>query len=305
MRLPGWLTDNFRLKLFALLLTTLVYGIVMAGRTYERELSFSVAVDGLGEDKVLVGQPPEIRVRLAATPGGFSSLGDPSRRVIHLTLPASGKGRFGLSDADLALPRGVKALSISPASFDLRLENLVTKTLPVRAESKGTPATGHQVTSMRPIPDKIQVRGPQSVFASLSHVTAEAIDVEGRDRDFSARARFTTEVPFVVLPSDGVDVAIGIESTVGSRTLSKVAVQLLGPRAERASLDRKSLQVRLRGPRAVLDELDAAALFATVDLLALPSQFPGTYAVTPRLLNLPEEVEVQRLSPETLKLTLR
>ena len=305
MRLPGWFTENFRLKIFALILTTLVYGIVMAGRTYERELSFSVAVDGIGADQVLVGQPPEIRVRLAATPGGFSGLSDASRRVIHLTLPASGKGHFGLSDADLPLPRGVKALSISPASFDLRIENLATKTLPVRVESKGTPATGHQVTSLRPIPDKIQVRGPQSVFASLSRVTAEAIDVEGRDEDFSARARFTTEMPFVVLPSDGVDVAIGIESTVGSRTLSKVTVQLLGPRAERASLDRKSLQVRLRGPRAVLDELDAAALFATVDLLALPSQLPGTYAVTPRLLNLPEEVEVQRLSPETLKLTLR
>lgn len=305
MRLPGWFTENFRLKIFALILTTLVYGIVMAGRTYERELSFSVAIDGIGADKVLVSQPPEIRVRLAATPGGFSGLGDASRRVIHLTLPASGKGHFGLSDADLPLPRGVQALSISPASFDLRIENLVTKTLPVRVESKGSPATGHQVTSLRPIPDKIQVRGPQSVFASLSHVTAEAIDVEGRDEDFSARARFTTEMPFVVLPSDGVDVAIGIESTVGSRTLPKVAVQLLGPRSERASLDRKSLQVRLRGPRAVLDELDAAALFATVDLLALPSQLPGTYAVTPRLLNLPEEVEVQRLSPETLKLTLR
>ena len=305
MRLPGWFTDNFRLKLFALLLTTLVYGIVMAGRTYERELSFSVAVDGLGENQVLVGQPPEIRVRLAATPGGFSGLGDASRRVIHLTLPASGKGHFGLSDADLPLPRGVKALSISPASFDLRLENLVTKTLPVRAESKGAPAIGHQVTSLRPIPDKIQVRGPQSVFASLSSVTTEAIDVEGREEDFSVRARFTTEIPFVVLPSDGIDVAVGIDSAVGSRSLTKVAIQLLGPHAERASLDRKSLQVRVRGPRAVLDEIDPTALFATVDLLALPSQLPGTYAVTPKLLNLPAEVELQRLTPEILKLTLR
>lgn len=305
MRLPRWLSDNFRLKLFAFILTTLVYGIVVAGRTYERELSFTVAVDGLAEDQVLVREAPEIRVRLVATPGGFSGLGDASRRVIHLTLPASGKGQFRLSDADLPLPRGVKALSISPESFDLRVEKVVTKTLPVRAESKGTPAAGHQVTSLRPIPDKIQVRGPQSVFASLSSVTTEAIDVDGREEDFSVRARFTTEIPFVVLPSDSINVAVGIDGAVGSRTLSKVAIELLGPHADRATLERKSLQVRLRGPRAVLDELDASSLFATIDLLALPSQLPGTYAVTPKLLNLPDEVEVQRLSPETLKLTLR
>lgn len=305
MRLPRWLSDNFRLKLFAFILTTLVYGIVVAGRTYERELSFTVAVDGLAEDQVLVREAPEIRVRLVATPGGFSGLSDASRRVIHLALPPSGKGQFRLSDADLPLPRGVKALSISPESFDLRVEKVVTKTLPVRVESKGTPAAGHQVTSLRPIPDKIQVRGPQSVFASLSSVTTEAIDVDGREEDFGARARFTTEIPFVVLPSDSIDVAVGIDGAVGSRTLSKVAIELLGPHADRATLERKSLQVRLRGPRAVLDELDASSLFATIDLLALPSQLPGTYAVTPKLLNLPDEVEVQRLSPETLKLTLR
>ncbi len=305
MRLPRWLSDNFRLKLFAFILTTLVYGIVVAGRTYERELSFTVAVDGLAEDQVLVREAPEIRVRLVATPGGFSGLSDASRRVIHLALPPSGKGQFHLSDADLPLPRGVKALSISPESFDLRVEKVVTKTLPVRVESKGTPAAGHQVTSLRPIPDKIQVRGPQSVFASLSSVTTEAIDVDGREEDFGARARFTTEIPFVVLPSDSIDVAVGIDGAVGSRTLSKVAIELLGPHADRATLERKSLQVRLRGPRAVLDELDASSLFATIDLLALPSQLPGTYAVTPKLLNLPDEVEVQRLSPETLKLTLR
>ena len=305
MRLPRWLSDNFRLKLFAFILTTLVYGIVVAGRTYERELSFTVAVDGLAEDQVLVREAPEIRVRLVATPGGFSGLSDASRRVIHLALPPSGKGQFHLSDADLPLPRGVKALSISPESFDLRVEKVVTKTLPVRVESKGTPAAGHQVTSLRPIPDKIQVRGPQSVFASLSSVTTEAIDVDGREEDFGVRARFTTEIPFVVLPSDSIDVAVGIDGAVGSRTLSKVAIELLGPHADRATLERKSLQVRLRGPRAVLDELDASSLFATIDLLALPSQLPGTYAVTPKLLNLPDEVEVQRLSPETLKLTLR
>jgi len=305
MRPPRWLSDNFRLKLFALILTTLVYGIVVAGRTYERELSFSVAVDGLAEDQVLVRETPEIRVRLVATPGGFSSLADASRRVIHVALPAVGKGQFHLSDADLALPRGVKALSISPESFELRVERLVTKTLPVHTESKGTPAAGHQVTSLRPIPDKIQVRGPQSAFTSLSSVTTEAIDVEGREEDFSFRARFTTEIPFVVLPTDSIDVAVGIDGAVGTRTLSKVAIELLGPHADRASLERKSLQVRLRGPRAVLDELDASSLFATIDLLKLPSQLPGTYGVKPQLLNLPPEVEVQRLSPETLKLTLR
>lgn len=305
MRLPAWLTENFRLKLFALLLTLLVYGIVVAGRSYERELYFSVAVDGLPEDQVLVGEPPEIRVRLSATPGGFSAIGDASRRVIHLPMPTSGKGQFHITDADLRLPRGVKALSIAPEQFNLRMEKLLTRALPVRVQQQGTPAAGHQVRSLRPIPDKVQVRAPQSVFATLSTLTTEPVNVEGQDDDFSVRVRLNADIPFVTLATEGVDVAVDLGSEVGNRALPKVAVQLLGPRPERASLDRRSVQVKLRGPRSILDKLDPAELFATVDLLALPSQAAGTYAVTPQLSNLPSELEVASVWPKTLKLTLR
>ncbi len=305
MRLPGWFTENFRLKLFALVLTLLVYGIVVAGRSYERELYFSVAIDGLPDDQVLVGAPPEVRVRLSATPGGFSGLGDASRRVIHLPLPASGKGQFHITDADLRLPRGVKALAITPEQFNLRLEKLVTRALPVRTESRGTPAGGHQVLSLRPIPDKVQVRAPQSVFATLSTISAEPVNVEGRDEDFSVRVRLDADIPFVTLASEGVDVAVDLGSETGSRTLPKVALQVVGPRPERAMLDRRALQVKLRGPRSVLEKLEPADLFATIDLLALPSQVAGTYAVTPQLTNLPPELEVLSVWPKTLKLTLR
>lgn len=305
MKLPGWLAENFRLKVFAFLLTLLVYGVVVSGRSYERDLYFTVAVDGIPEDQVVVSELPEVRVRLAATRGGFSGLGDASRRVIRVPLPPAGKRQIHLSDSDLPLPRGVKALSMTPESFNLRLEKLVTRNLPVRAEAKGTPGGGHQVLSVRAIPEKVQVRAPQSVFAALSTLNTEPVNVDGRDEDFSTRVRIEADLPFVSLSPDAVDVSVDLGSEAGSRLLSKVSVQLLGPRADRVTLNRNSLQVKLRGPRAVVEKLAPDDLFATVDLMALPSQLPGTYAVVPQVNNLPAEVEVQSVWPETLRLTLR
>jgi hypothetical protein len=304
VKAPRWLTNNIGLKATSLALTMALYGVVVAGRTYEREVAFTPVLENVPPGFVVATELPEVLVRLQATPRGFAALGDPERRTIRIPVAGRDQREVRLSEADIPLPRGVSVLSMQPERLAVRLDRVVRRSLPVRAAVRGTPAPGYDVLATRSTPSTVLATGPESFFSNVTALETEPIDVEGAREPVTARVGLSAGRSVLTTAPDVVEVRVSIDSRHESASFKEVPVEVIGPMLRAGRVEPRTVTVRLRGPKALIEEIVAGELAATVDAAEFADRGPGRYVASPTVINLPPEVEVQSVAPRTVRLTL-
>ncbi len=68
--------------------------------------------------------------------------------------------------------RPVRVISVTPTSFDLLLEPLVSVTMPVELTLNGKPAIGYKAGEISLDPAEAVISGPQSIVAQVKHLQA-------------------------------------------------------------------------------------------------------------------------------------
>jgi YbbR domain-containing protein len=99
---------------------------------------------------------------------------------------------------------GVEPLEISvePLEISLYLERKLEKTVPIKPVFRGKVADGYVLTDQSMIPANIAAEGPRSVLESVSEFHTEAIDLNGRQRDFSVIVNVIKNDLRIVLPEN-------------------------------------------------------------------------------------------------------
>ena len=82
--------------------------------------------------------------------------------------------------------KGISIVEINPNSVELDIENIIKKSFPVEVQYEGTPKRKYEVISHIVEPEKIQVRGFESVVNSVNKVIV-LVDINGLDRDTTIR----------------------------------------------------------------------------------------------------------------------
>lgn len=102
------------------------------------------------------------------------------------------------------------------------------KTVPVRADIRGTPKTGYRVARTVVNPQVLEIRGETSVTRQIEALQTREVDVSGRDATFSASVS-------LVLPA-GIEarvvratVTVEIEEDIIEKTFSNIPVQVENP----------------------------------------------------------------------------
>jgi YbbR domain-containing protein len=101
---------------------------------------------------------------------------------------------------------GVEPLEISvePLEISLYLEHKLEKTVPIRPVFQGKVADGYVLSGQSLIPANASAEGPRSVLESVSEFHTEAIDLNGRQRDFSITVNIIKNNPRIVLNGNGM-----------------------------------------------------------------------------------------------------
>lgn len=108
-------------------------------------------------------------------------------------------GRLGvvqIAPADVQHPEQLEAISIEPNAVPVRLDIEVVRNLPVIPRIIGEPAGGSVPGDVTVLPVSAQVRGPQSLVASLDSVTTSPVTLDGR--------AFSFEQTVSVIPPDAL-----------------------------------------------------------------------------------------------------
>jgi YbbR domain-containing protein len=101
---------------------------------------------------------------------------------------------------------GVEPLEISvkPLEISLYLERKLEKTVPIRPVIRGKVADGYVLTGQSLIPANASAEGPRSVLETVSEFYTEAIDLNGRQRDFSVTVNILKNNPRIILHGNGM-----------------------------------------------------------------------------------------------------
>ena len=206
-----WLGTNLRTFLLAFALALAVWVTAVTAANPDETLTYPkpIPIEFIGQDSGLImneSVPRQVQITLRAPRSIWDKLlsGEtPIRAVVDLTGLGSGLHTVEVQTQIAAQP--VLIISVTPQTFDLYLEPLVTLAIPVELTFTGKPAIGYKVGDATVEPSEAVISGPESIVAQAKHVYA-VLDLT------NARQNIETSIPISVVTADG-------------SVLSKVSIQ--------------------------------------------------------------------------------
>ncbi len=296
------MTSHLPFKIVSVLLALILYLFVMQDKEGERSFRVPVVVQSEPENYVLLSEVPELQVTVAGRTRNLARIQENqlSELVLNFTSPTTHR-RFTASDFEL--PPGLEVISIYPEIIQLNFAPKDAKEVPVIIHAEGEPPPGYTYTATAS-PPTIRIEGPEDGIASLQEIHTQPIDVSDLTEDGVRRAALVRLEPNFRYDRD-IQVLVSFHMDINWTTLrlTDVPITVSGPE-DRFSLDHEFLSVRLRGPQTVIDVLDRSRIRASIDGTDFLESPSGTYDVQPSLLNLPDDVTVEEVDFDTLRLTV-
>ena len=196
----------------------------------------------------------------------------------------------------------VTGVAISPtlANVKIAIEQRVGyKDVSIRTVLKGSAASGYWVSNIVVSPSSATIVGNPDILAKIAgYVETVPIDVTGATADVSKRAALSLPEGISVLSNEGVTVQVSVTPILGGQTVRrKISLQGL-PRNLTATISPDSVDVILSGPLPSLSSLSADNVQVVIDGAGLT---PGTFSLRPRITQLPEQLKVQNIVPDTIQ----
>jgi YbbR domain-containing protein len=272
-----WITTNLRtfLLAFVLALAVWVTAVTAANPDVTQAFPNPIPIEFIGQDPGLVMTGTVVRqvqVTLRAPRSIWDTLlsGDvPIRAVVDLTGLKAGNRSVTVQVQISTRP--VRIISVTPQTFDLSLEQLVTITMPVELALTGDPAIGYKAGNVVMNPAKAVISGPESFVAQVKHVRA-SLEIT------NARQSVETSLPIQAVAENG--------STVTGISVNPDKIQVSLPIVQQGGYRDLAVKVMITGQLAGgyrLRNISAAPLIVTVysENLPLIESLPGFVETVP------------------------
>jgi YbbR domain-containing protein len=245
--------EDWTMKLVALIITIGLWLGVTGLRTPTSRLINDVPLSlRLASDLTTTNSPvTEVTVKISGDKSRIDQINKGELTVsVDLSDVPAGDRTLQLTPQNvyLELPAGFKLEEIQPSRIAVRLERVIERDVPVKAETEGGVADNFEIYSSVVTPTTVRVSGPESFVRPLDSISTEKINVESKQEDFTARQVSLNVIsPQVrLIDTTVVDVFLRIGERRVDRTIIMTAETEKGPR---------KVSFRLKGPRSAVDNL--------------------------------------------------
>lgn len=214
------LTENWLLKLVSLGFALVLWFFIMGERRLEVGFAVPLELKQVPEGMMVANEVPTlVDVRLSGPRTLLMNLGPKDISIsVDLSDLKPGVASFRRLDDKLKIPTGVKVTRLSPSFVDVKLERIVTKSVPVRAVLSGRPGPGVRIAAIAVEPSQVQVEGAEGELQELSEVLTDAIGIDGLSSDQSLTVPINYRGKYAQLKHDhSVEVRIKVETATGPR----------------------------------------------------------------------------------------
>jgi len=219
------LFDNLPLKLFSLLLASLVWLFVMGEEHSERSYTVPVQISRLADGLVLLNEEDYVvEVQVSGPRGILNNLSD-NTFTATLDLVPYGKGEVDVAIPREAIkaPKGVNITRIRPATVRVHLDSVVEKRIPLKAVVRGEPDGGYEVRGVQLDPPSISLTGPETLLTQITEIPTTPIDVTGLTGDATVPVRVEFQRHLVSWPARPLLAQVVVVPHIVTRALPVVA----------------------------------------------------------------------------------
>jgi hypothetical protein len=286
----------------AVLSLIIAVGLWIAGhRDIERAIEVPIEFRNTPSDLMVIDNRVDyVVLRLSGPRTLVSTLdADDLKLLLDLHGTRSGPSSFPLGPSSFNIPRGVTVARITPPVIHLRLDPVIKRALPVGVRFAGKPSAGYKIEETVVQPESVSVQGPADEMRRMGFVETLPIDVEGSRSSIKRTVRLSTDGKPLSFAPDVVSVAITIVEEDSIRDFKNIEVAARGASGD-VVVTPTSAQLRLFGPRRVLDKLELGADQVYLDLKGLAS---GEHSVS-LSFNLPPEIKMVEQKPARFKVKI-
>ncbi len=175
----------------ALAISVFIWGVAQGTSSIQQSFDVDVELVGVEESLVVTEQSADsINVRLR---GSRAALRNLSVEQLKYRVDARG-GKPGVAVYEVDVesiphPTGTSFVGYAPSQLEVRFEKRGHKTVPVRAETEGSPAPGFHLAGVVLVPDKIKLEGARRQVLRMKEVVTEKIDIAGLTEDAEREVR--------------------------------------------------------------------------------------------------------------------
>lgn len=176
---------------------------------------------------------------------------------------------------NIVLPNGVKFVKVEPSKIAVKVEKVVEKEVPIKAETEGNLPEGFELLDTNVLPAKVRVRGAESFVKSLDSISTEKVNIEGLKETFYARQIGLNVVNPRITP---LDTLVDVNLRIGEKQLEK-AFSI----SAKSDDGTKNVSFTIVGGRSLIEKLRATDL-----KVELTKDDEGKYSAE---IILPEELQ--------------
>jgi YbbR domain-containing protein len=296
------LTDNLGLKMIALALALLLSYLVHSDVDAQRAIYVDVValLPPPGSGKTLITElPAQAKVTLRGSRSKLSSLSRDELGPIQLDLRDAKDGPFYLEAALVDAGSNVQVIEISPAVLQLSWVMESEKRVPVQLVTDGQPPKGRELPADVQIePSMITIRGPVDRIAAIEVVMTEPLLLDRIELgEHNRRVSLHRPPEHVSYAEDtAVVVHFAVTPAVVEQTYRRMELAALGPGSFELRPNR--VNVTLRGPQDLLDEIEADAIVPYVEID--PEHASGTRSYDVRLRGVPVSLSEVTILPSSV-----
>jgi YbbR domain-containing protein len=271
-----------------MVLYAFTHGSEVAQRAFSVSV-LSILPQSAAKRQLISQLPAEVRVTLRGSRTQLDDLHSDDVGPLQLDLRSGKDGKIELDDKMIRVPAGLTMEQISPASIEVKWDDVITKTIPVQVPRTGELAPGAVIKGVVATdPAEVQVRGPQSVVEGIKSARTAPFDVTGLTQGVH-----TLKLPLEKPPSltsydvEQVSASVDIARQLVTRTFSRLKVEVIG--IPRAGTRPATVNVAVTGTAEDVNAISPDAIVPRVEPKAA-----GDDIIKPGNDNLPVIVDVPK-----------
>lgn len=188
------------------------------------------------------------------------------------------------------------ALTIHDPWIEFELDNLIKKSVAVRAILQGLPKEGLGIDRVIVEPREVEVSGAKREVSKFETLSTSPINIENIDRNFTTLTKLVVDDSSSMRVShEKVNVQVFIGAQKVSRMFRSIPVQF--PRTQRVELKPAFVDVELQGAEDVMETLTNAEVLATIDTADLNNNWQERKVS----ISIPANTTLVRTLPDTVQ----
>lgn len=200
-----WLTHNWFLKLFSLILATALWMAVAHENSSEVGMDVPLEYRNIPPQLEITGDATStVQVRLR---GASNVIKEISPKDISTTVDLSsmraGEKIVPLSPLNVQTPFGAEVIRVNPSSVRFNLERTAAKDVPVVPAIVGDPADGFEIGDVLVNPSKVHIEGPESRVNTIDSIPTVPIRIDRKQTQIAQAADLDIPDPQIRLQRPG------------------------------------------------------------------------------------------------------